>query len=66
MTVREVALLLHVHPNTLRRWSESGIIKAYRISSRGARRFTKEDILKFLSELESEKCNPKQVQVARR
>lgn len=32
LTVREVALLLHVHPNTLRRWSNNGRIKAYRIT----------------------------------
>ena len=63
MTVREVTRLLHVHPNTLRRWSDSGIIKSYRITPRGDRRFKKDDIQKYLSELESEKCNPKQVQV---
>jgi excisionase family DNA binding protein len=38
LTVREVARLLHVHPNTLRRWSNSGRIKAYRITPRGDRR----------------------------
>ena len=63
MTVREVAPLLHVHPNTLRRWSDSGMIQSYRIGSRGDRRFTKEDILRFLSKLESDKGNPKQVQI---
>ena len=30
LTIAEVSLL-HVHPNTLRRWSEEGIIRAYRI-----------------------------------
>jgi transposase-like protein len=28
LTVREVSRLLHVHSNTLRRWSDQGIIKA--------------------------------------
>ncbi len=50
MTVREVARLLHVHPNTLRRWSSSGRIKAYRITPRGDRRFKREDVAKLLAE----------------
>ena len=44
LTVREVSQLLHVHSNTLRRWSDQGIIKAYRIGPRGDRRFRAEDI----------------------
>ncbi len=43
LTVREVSQLLHVHSNTLRRWSDQGIIKAYRIGPRGDRRFRAED-----------------------
>src|SRR4030042_1312416 len=35
LTVREVARLLHVHPNTLRRWTNNGRLKAYRIPPRG-------------------------------
>ena len=50
LTVREVARLLHVHPNTLRRWSNKGRIKAYRITSRGDRRFRREDIARLLAE----------------
>jgi excisionase family DNA binding protein len=44
LTVREVSQILHVHSNTLRRWSDLGIIKAYRIGPRGDRRFRQEDI----------------------
>ena len=51
LTVREVARLLHVHPNTLRRWSNKGTIRAYRITSRGDRRFKREEIARFLTEL---------------
>jgi excisionase family DNA binding protein len=51
LTVREVAQLLHVHPNTLRRWSNKGRIRAYRISPRGDRRFKREEIARFLAEL---------------
>ncbi len=53
LTVREVARLLHVHPNTLRRWSNSGRITAYRITARGDRRFKREDVARFLAELNS-------------
>jgi excisionase family DNA binding protein len=51
LTVREVARLFHIHPNTLRRWSNDGRIKAYRITPRGDRRFKREEITRFLAEL---------------
>jgi len=50
LTVREVARLLHIHSNTVRRWSDQGIIRAYRITSRGDRRFRRRDIAQFLNE----------------
>jgi excisionase family DNA binding protein len=48
MTVREASELLHVASNTLRRWSDVGIIKAYRIGTRGDRRFHLEDVIALL------------------
>ena len=51
LTIREVARLLHVHSNTARRWSDQGLIRAYRISRRGDRRFRREDITHFVAEL---------------
>lgn len=51
LTIREVARLFHVHPNTLRRWSNNGRIRAYRITPRGDRRFKREEIVHFLAEL---------------
>jgi excisionase family DNA binding protein len=50
LTVREVSQILHVHSNTLRRWSDLGLIKAYRIGPRGDRRFKLEDITLMLLE----------------
>jgi excisionase family DNA binding protein len=52
LTLREVAELLHVHPNTLRRWSNNGRIKVYRITPRSDRRFKREEIDYFIQELE--------------
>ena len=53
LTVGEVARLLHVHPNTLRRWSNKGRIKSYRINPRGDRRYRLRDIQGFLARLNS-------------
>jgi len=44
LTVRDVAQLLHVHPNTVRQWSDHGLIKTYRVGTRGDRRFNREDV----------------------
>jgi excisionase family DNA binding protein len=57
LTVREVARLLHIHPNTLRRWSNRGRIRTYRITPRGDRRFRREDIARFLAELNTNRGN---------
>ena len=48
LTVRDVASLLSVDINTVRRWTNTGILKAYRIGPRGDRRFRQEDIALFL------------------
>ena len=57
LTASEVAHLLNVHINTVRRWSNQGIIKAYRIGPRGDRRFQREDITHFLVELKNNHAN---------
>jgi excisionase family DNA binding protein len=48
LTVTEVAHLLHVHPNTVRLWSQIGVLKAYRIGKRRDYRFIPGDIESFL------------------
>ena len=48
LTTSDVARLFNVHINTVRRWSNQGILKTYRIGSRGDRRFDQKDIEQFL------------------
>ena len=48
LTVGQVAKLLHIHPNTVRRWSDNDILKSHRICDRGDRRFKKEDVDQLL------------------
>jgi len=50
LTISEVAQILNVHVNTVRRWSNHGVLKSYRIGTRGDRRFRKEDVASFLVE----------------
>ncbi len=50
LTTSDVARLLSVHINTVRRWSNQGALRVYRIGTRGDRRFRQEDIDSFLSE----------------
>jgi len=47
LTVREVAPRLNVHINTVRNWSNLGVLKGFRVGPRGDRRFRKEDVDKF-------------------
>ena len=46
--VGEASLILSVHPNTLRKWSDSGLIPSYRIGQRRDRRFAVSDLLAFI------------------
>lgn len=57
--IKEVADILGVHPATLRRWDEKGILKAVRIGTRshpdnrkaiGDRRYRLEDIQEFIKD----------------
>ncbi len=49
----DVAQLLGLHSNTVRRWSDKGILKVYRIGPRGDRRFRREDVWRFLNDGET-------------
>lgn len=59
LTTSDVARILSIHINTVRRWSNQGVLKSYRIGSRGDRRFKKEDIDKFFSRDISKKIKEK-------
>lgn len=48
LTTAEAAELLNVHINTVRRWSNNGILTTYRVGPRGDRRFRRRDIDNFL------------------
>ena len=48
LTVKEVAHLLHVHPNTIRLWSKLGVLKSYRIGNRRDYRYNPDDVKTFL------------------
>ena len=66
LTIREVARLLHVHSNTARRWSDQGLIRAYRISRRGDRRFRREDVTRFVAELTANAGDERKINSNRR
>jgi excisionase family DNA binding protein len=44
LTISDVARIFNVHASTIRRWSEQGMIKSYRVGPRGARKFRREDV----------------------
>ena len=53
MSVGQAALILSVHPNTLRNWSNKGLIPSYRIGQRRDRRFALNDLQEFLERIET-------------
>ncbi len=48
LTTSQAARLLNVHVNTVRRWADGGIIKTYRLGSRGDRRYRIRDVRRLL------------------
>jgi excisionase family DNA binding protein len=51
LSVRDACRILFVHENTLRRWGDQWIIRAYRIGPRGDRRFRRDDVAALLVEV---------------
>jgi excisionase family DNA binding protein len=48
LTASEVAEMLHLHVNTVKRLGDRGELRYYRVCKRGDRRFRLEDVLSFL------------------
>lgn len=57
--IRDAARFLCVHENTLRRWSDRGIIKAYRLGGSGHRRFLLQDIVDLRFHMRSHSGSPR-------
>ena len=52
LTVGEAAKIMHAHPNTVRRWGDSGIIRSYRLPGRrGDRRFRINDVTRYIKHM---------------
>jgi len=50
LTATEVAEMLHLHVNTVKRLGDRGELPFYRVCKRGDRRFRLEDVMKFLAQ----------------
>jgi excisionase family DNA binding protein len=50
LTAAEVAEMLHLHVNTVKRLGDRGELKYYRVCKRGDRRFLLEDVRRFLDQ----------------
>jgi excisionase family DNA binding protein len=48
LTASEVAAMLHLHVNTVKRLGDRGELPFYRVCKRGDRRFRIEDVMAFL------------------
>jgi DNA-binding CsgD family transcriptional regulator len=48
LTLREAATFLHAHENSVRKWSDVGLLRPYRLGPRGDRRFRVNDLRQFL------------------
>ena len=51
LRISDAAEIFGVNPETLRRWDDSGQLKAIRLGTRRDRRYDKDEILKHISRL---------------
>ena len=50
LTVRQASRMLNVHGNTMRRWSDAGLVKTYRVGVGNQRRFEEDDVRALVKE----------------
>ena len=50
LSVKDVSRLLNIHGDTVRRWSDLGILATFRTGRRGDRKFKAEDIFALIVE----------------
>jgi excisionase family DNA binding protein len=62
LTARQVADFLQVSICTVRRWSDKGVLKFYRIGPRANRGYRREDVVGFLEESTSRRQDSLQTQ----
>jgi len=53
LTIKEVASILNIHPNKVRRWEKKGLLKSYIIGPHRNIRFNQEDIFELLDKSKS-------------
>ncbi len=63
MTCEEVADYLRVHVSSIRRWSRSGKLTAYKLGGRGDWRYREQDVLAFLYDTRREGKEHEEVMV---
>ena len=51
LTIRDAAAAIGVHPNTLKRWADAGLVPVTKLPS-GYRRWTTEQVAQITSEME--------------
>lgn len=63
LTTRQLAHVLNVHINTVRRWSNTGLLKPVRVGPRGDRKFSRDEVIRILNDAESRTCESGRVPV---
>jgi len=58
MNVQEAAVLLNVHPNTIRRWANAHLLHGSRVGTRGDWRFTTADVHAMVRHTDVPKRSP--------